>query len=146
MEVIWKVLAAILNRWLTASITFQDFLHGFRAGCGTGTATLEANLLLQLSALMEEVLFVIFLDLQKAYDALDMSRCLEILEGYGVGPRDWRLLQMYWRRLKMIARAGEYYGTTFQGAHGETHGDPLSPIIFNVVVDTVEIHWLAVLV
>ena len=34
----------------------------------------------------EEVLYMIFLDLHKAYDALDMSRCLKILEGYGVGP------------------------------------------------------------
>ena len=34
----------------------------------------------------EEVLYVIFLNLTKAYDALDRSRCLDILEGYGVGP------------------------------------------------------------
>ena len=30
---------------------------------------------------------MIFLDLTKAYDALDRSRSLEILEGYGVGRR-----------------------------------------------------------
>ena len=41
----WKVVAAILNLRLTASIAYHDFLHIFRAGCGTGTATLEANLL-----------------------------------------------------------------------------------------------------
>ena len=35
VEVMWKVVAAILNRWLTASITFRDFLDGFRAGRGT---------------------------------------------------------------------------------------------------------------
>ena len=79
MEVMWKVVAAILNRRFTASITYHDFLHGFRAGRGTGTATLEAKLLQQLAALREEVLYVIFLDLHKAYDALDRSRCLEIL-------------------------------------------------------------------
>ena len=44
---------------------------------------------------MEEVLYVIFLDLHKAYDALGRSRCLEILEGYGVGPRARELLQNY---------------------------------------------------
>ena len=77
VEVMWKVVAAILNRRFTASITYHDFLHGFRAGRGTGTATLEAKLLQQLAALREEVLYVIFLDLHKAYDALDRSRCLD---------------------------------------------------------------------
>ena len=47
----WKVVAEILNRRLTASIAYRDFLHGFRAGRGTGTATLEAELLQQLAAL-----------------------------------------------------------------------------------------------
>ena len=77
-------MVAVLNIWLTSSITFHGLLHGFRAGHGTGTTTLEANLLQQLAALREEVLYVIFLDLHKAYDALDRSRCLEILEWYGV--------------------------------------------------------------
>ena len=34
----------------------------------------------------EEILYTIFLDLQKDYVALDMERYLEILEGYIVGP------------------------------------------------------------
>ena len=81
MEVMWKVVAAILNCWITASITFHDFFHKFWVGREMGTATLEAKLLQQLKALWEEVLYGIFLDLHKAYDALDRSDCLEILEG-----------------------------------------------------------------
>ena len=52
MEVMWKVVAEILNRWLTASITYHDFLHGFREGRGTGTSTLKAKLIQQLAAMM----------------------------------------------------------------------------------------------
>ena len=63
MEVMWKVVAVILNRRFTSSITYHDALHGFRAGRGTRTATLEAKLLQQLAAMREEVLYVIFLDL-----------------------------------------------------------------------------------
>ena len=85
VEVMWKVVEAILNCRLTASITFHDFIHGFQASRGTGTATLKAKMLQNLSALSEEVMYVIFLDLHKVYDALDRSRCPEILEGYGVG-------------------------------------------------------------
>ena len=74
MKVMWKVVAEILNFRLTASITFHDFFHGFWAGCDTVTATLEAKLLQQLASLRDEVLYVIFLDLHKAYDALYRSR------------------------------------------------------------------------
>ena len=79
VEVLWKVATAILNRRLAASVTFHDFLPGFWAGRGTGTAILKKNLLQQLAALREEVLYVIFLDLHKVYDSLDRSMCMEIL-------------------------------------------------------------------
>ena len=42
----------------------------------------------------------------------------------------------------MAARAGGYYGTGFKGARGVTQGDPLSPTIFNVVVDALVCHWV----
>ena len=42
----------------------------------------------------------------------------------------------------MVARAGRYYGKGFKGERGVTQGDPLSPTIFNVVVDAVVRHWL----
>ena len=81
VEVTWKVMAAILHRRLTTTITYHNALHGFREGRGTRTATFEAKVLQQLAAMREEVLYLIFLDLTKAYDALDRSRSLEILKG-----------------------------------------------------------------
>ena len=52
---------------------------------------------------------MIFLDLHKAYDALDRSMCLEILELYGVEPRAPRLLRTYWGKMMMVSQAGGYY-------------------------------------
>ena len=46
----------------------------------------------------------------------------------------------------MVAMTGGYYGAAFQGARGVTQGDPLSSTIFNVVVDAVVQHWVAVVV
>ena len=42
----------------------------------------------------------------------------------------------------MVARAAGYYGTVFGGERGLMQGDPLSPTIFNVVVDAVVRHWV----
>ena len=98
----------ILNLQLTVSITFQEVLHGFWVDCGTSTATLMGKLLQQLAAMKEEVLYVIFLDLHKTYDALDRDRCLNIMKGYRAGPQARRILWEYWDRLWMVARAGGY--------------------------------------
>ena len=93
VEVTWKVVAAILHRRLTTAITYHDVLHDFREGCGTGNAILEAKLLQQLAAMREEFLYVIFMDLTKAYYALDRSMSLKMLKGYGVGQQVRRLLR-----------------------------------------------------
>ena len=45
----------------------------------------------------------------------------------------------------MVERAGGYYGAGFKEYQGVTQEDPLSPTIFNVVVDEVVRHWLAVM-
>ena len=108
---------------------------------GTGTVTLKVNLLQKVAALREAVLHVIFLYLHKAYGALYRSRCLGILEGYGVGTRALHLFRRYWEMLKMVAQAGEYYGAPFCREIGFTQSDPLLTTIFNMVVDAVVCHW-----
>ena len=40
----------------------------------------------------------------------------------------------------MVERASGYQGETFKGYRGFTQGDPLSPTIFNVIVDAVLCH------
>ena len=45
----------------------------------------------------------------------------------------------------MVARAGGYCGAAFTGNRGVTQGEPLSPTIFNVVVDVVVPHWVSVM-
>ena len=71
VKVMWKV---VLNLRLSASTNFHNLFHGFLEGHRTGTATLEAKLCQQLAVLKEEVLYAIFLDMHKYYDALNMSR------------------------------------------------------------------------
>ena len=52
----------------------------------------------------------------------------------------------YWNKTTMVARVGGYYGKGFRGGRGVTQGDPLSPTIFNVVVDAVVCHWVTLVV
>ena len=142
-EVIWKVVTVIINSRLTTFIAFHGVLHGFWVGCSTGTTSLEAKLLQRLMAMSYEVLYEIFLDLHKVYEALDRDRCLEILEGYGVGPWAHHILGHYWYRLTMVDLTGRYYGATLQGFQWVNQGYLLSPTIFNKVVDAVVCNWVS---
>ena len=44
VETIFKVYTSISDSRIRSSIVFQDVLHGFRQGRGTGTAIMEAKL------------------------------------------------------------------------------------------------------
>ena len=72
-------------------IEFHNMLHGFKVNRGTGKYSLEENLLKNMVSMSEEVLYEIFLNLYKVYDAMDWYLCLKILEGYVIGPSNLRL-------------------------------------------------------
>ena len=137
VEVLWKEVVSLLNCCLAAAITYNDAIHNFWVGRETGTVALEAKLIQQLTVIREAFLFEVFLDLQKAYYYLDWEMSLELLVVYGVGLRTLRLLQTYWERLTMVAKASRYFGRPFKGYRGVTQGGPMSPKIFNVVRDAI---------
>ena len=61
----------MVNRRIGEEVNFQDVLHGFWAGRGTGTSSLDAKLLRMLMEMREEVLYEVFLDLLKSDYALE---------------------------------------------------------------------------
>ena len=79
VETIWKVCTSIVNSRLRSSIVIHDVLHGFRQGRGTGTAIMEAKLEQQLSGIVHDPLFWVFINVRKAYDSLDRGICMDIL-------------------------------------------------------------------
>ena len=86
LEPIWKVLEQVMDL-RPEKIKLHDSLHGCLAGRGTGTGIIEANLAQQLAHLEQASLFGVFIDLKKAFGAMDRGRCLAILALHGVGPQ-----------------------------------------------------------
>jgi len=141
LEPIWKCIERIIDHRLNA-IELHDSLHGCRDSRGTGTAIINAKLAQQLSYIELKPFYGVFLDLRKAFDAMDRERCILLLEGYGAGPRLVRLVRTYWRDAIMVCGAAGYYGQPFKAGRGVTQGGPLSAKLFNIVVDAVVREWM----
>ena len=64
VEVIWKAVLGVVNFRIGAAVDFHYMLHRFRTGRVTGTTSLKVNIPHNLTAMSEEVLYEVFLDLQ----------------------------------------------------------------------------------
>ena len=63
LDTLWKVVEALINTCLCASLHIHDALHRFRSGRGTGTSITELKIAQDLSSIDQDPLFLVFLDL-----------------------------------------------------------------------------------
>ena len=137
---------ALIDTRLHTSLQMHGVLHGFRAGRGTGTAIMELNLAQELASIDQDPLFLLLLDLRKAYDTLGRDWLLITLEGYGAGPRMCGLLEFFWEFQQVAPRQNGFHGPAFPATRGTTQGGIMSPTLFNVVVDSVIRTWMSMTV
>jgi hypothetical protein len=135
LDPIWKVVEKVMVARLSV-IKLHDCLHGGLPCRGTGTAIMEVKLQQHLAWVDQAPLYQIYLDLRKAYDALDRGRCLEILAGYRVGPNLLRLKKKFWEaRRWYVARV--VITAYLLGLIVESHRGDLFPASCSMFVSTV---------
>jgi hypothetical protein len=140
LEPILKCIERVIDHCLDA-INLHDSLHGCHHNRGAGTAIIEAKLAQQLSYLELQPFYGVFLDLRKAFNAMDWERCILVLEGYDAGPWMIRLICGFWRNATMVCKAAGNYGMAFKAGRGVTQGGPLSAKLIDIMVDAVVREW-----
>ena len=63
LETLWKVVEALIDTCLHASLQMHKVLYGFRVGRGTGTAIMKLKLVQELANIDQDLLFLVFLNL-----------------------------------------------------------------------------------
>ena len=97
----------------------------------------------EFASIDQDFLFLMFLDLCKAYNKLDHGLLLKTLERYGAGPNMQGLLAELWENREVVTRQNGFYVPHFRATCGTTQGGVALTKLFNVAVNIVDRHWLS---
>ena len=92
IEVVWKVVEAVIDTRIKTVVQCNDVLYGFCKRRGMGTAIMEIKLAQELASVYQYALFLKLIYIKKAYNNLDCGWLLQILAGYGAVPKMWGIL------------------------------------------------------
>lgn len=86
--------------------------------------------------------FGIFIDLRKAFNAMDGGQCLSILSLHRVGPHKLSLIHNYGETATKLCRTKGNYGCPFKAGLGVTQGGPLLAMLFNIIINSLVHTWM----
>ena len=104
------------------------------------------NLAQELTRVDHIPLFLVFLDLSKAYVTIDRERIILTLERYGAGPHLCVLLDTLWSHQQMVLRQNGFHRPDFPITQVTTQGGLVYLTLFNVVVENFIRTWLSMTV
>ena len=111
---------------------------GFRLGRGTSDNAFILNHLIDKYTHRKSPLYMAFIDFRKAYDSVDRSVLWAALAEHGLHGPVLETLKAMYADVRMVVRLAGEVGAMFDAPMGVKQGDPLSPLLFGLLIDRLE--------
>ena len=145
LDVAGKVFARILQDRLQvlAKEVLPESQCGFRKGRGCVDMIFVARQLVEKSREHNDSLFILFVDLRKAYDSVPRQALWCVLEKYGVPPAMLSLIKSLHEGMSATVRVGDSTTEWIEVTNGLRQGCTLAPTLFNLYFSAVVDCWRA---
>lgn len=109
--------------------------YGFRKKCNTEIAAVELVDAIRTAIDKKKKLSAVFLDLRRAFDAVDVNRLLESLECLGIRQKPLDLVRSFLNNRRQIVRLGEARSPELSFTQGVVQGSMLGPCLFVLFIN-----------
>ena len=143
LDVVGKVFARVIQERL--QIIAEKYLPesqcGFRKGRGCTDMIFTARQLVEKCIEHNDSLFILFVDLKKAYDTVPRSALWCVLEKCGVPPTMLRIIRSFHDGMRASVRVGDLRTADIEVKNGLRQGCVLAPTLFNMYFGAVVAYW-----
>jgi hypothetical protein len=143
LDVVSKIFARIVQEGLQdiAETILSESQCGFRKGRECVDMIFVASQLVEKTLEHEDVLFILFVDLKKAYDSVPRNVLWRVLEKFGVPPIMIQIIRSFHDGMQVIVRAGKLHTDRIEVKNGLRQGYTLAPTLFNIYYSAVVANW-----
>ena len=131
-----KILARIILNRLNQHISNLGLIPesqcGFCAGRGTTDMVFALRQLQEKCRLQNQDLYLLFIDLTKAFDTINRKGLWHILEKAGCPPHFVGIIRSFHDGMKVTVREGSEYSSHFEVTSGTKQGGVLAPTLFSI--------------
>ena len=140
-----KCFTCILNQrlrsWLDTENKLVENQAGFRKGYSTTDHIFTLHAIVQ-NCLSKKgrKLYVAFIDFKKAFNSVNHSKLLDILQQEGISGKFFNILKSMYNSLQSCVRVDRNYSDFFSCRKGVRQGCVLSPTLFSIFINQLASH------
>ena len=141
-----KLFTSLVNSrlmlWSEHNNIVTDAQLGFRPGCGTVDAIFLLHALITSYISKNKRLYCCFVDYTKAFDSIQHYHLWRRLSKVGVNGKLFTVIKSMYDDVKSCSRLNNEYSDFYKSFKGLIQGDALSPLIFSLFINDIELELM----